>query len=108
MKNLLSLLFSIILLTSCGSDDDSTTPSQSKSIEELLESYDLWYVEPGQPSSDFDLGQDAITFSFVNNELYANKNLIGFDPSTTGSIETTYIVEQEGNNAIITIDDTNF
>ena len=108
MKNLLSLLFSIILLTSCGSDDDSTNPPQSKSIEELLESYDLWYVEPDQPSSDFDLGQDAITFSFVNNELYANKNLVGFDPSTMGNIETTYTVEQEGSNASITIDDTEF
>ena len=108
MKNLLSLLFSIIVLTSCGSDDDSNTPSQSKSIEELLESYDLWYVEPDQPSSDFDLGQDAITFSFVNNELYANKNLVGFDPSTMGNIETTYTVEQEGSNASITIDDTEF
>lgn len=109
MKNLLSLLFSIIILSSCSSDDDNATNQpQSNSIEELLGSYDLWYVEPDQYTSDFELGQEAITFSFVENQLYANKNLIGFDPELIGNEESTYTVEQTGNNASITIDDTSF
>ncbi len=109
MKNLFSLLFSVIILSSCSSDDDnSNNQTQSDSIKQLLESYDLWYVEPDQPSSDFNLGQDAITFSFVENELHANKNLIGFNPETIGNVEASYNVEQEGSNASITIDDTEF
>ncbi|MBW2962987.1 hypothetical protein [Mesonia aestuariivivens] len=108
MKNFLSLLFFAIILSSCGSDDDSTPQLQSNSIQELLESYDLWYVEPDQFSSDFNLGQDAITFSFLNNQLYANKNLVGFNPEIIGEQETSYSVEQTENTANVTINDTEF
>lgn len=69
------------LFTSCyteiGVDDFNDTPQVS--LNQLLNSYDLWYVDinatVGQGETPF--LQKAFTMSFRNGNVYANNNLVG-------------------------------
>jgi len=77
----------ILLFTSCHvnvvEDDYVDTPI---SLNELLNSYELWYVDinqtlgPGQTP----FLQKAFTISFRNGVVYANNNLVGFGSQGNG------------------------
>ena len=71
-----------LLFTSCYTeviiDDFDDTPSIS--LNQLLNSYELWYVDINQTSGygETPFLQIAFTLSFRNGTLYANNNLVGF------------------------------
>lgn len=71
-----------ILFVSCSAeiiiDDFNETPSIS--LNQLLSSYELWYVDINQTSGfgETPFLQIAFTLSFRNGTLYANNNLVGF------------------------------
>jgi len=73
-KLLITLLIIFPILNSCSVDDFNDTIS----LEELITSYDLWYVDlnrtQGEPDVPFLL--KAFTISFINGRLYANNNLV--------------------------------
>lgn len=76
IKLLLILVISLPLLTSCSNDNNDN----SISLEELLTSYDLWYVDLNSTQGDPDAVPfltKAFTVSFKNGLFYANNNMVG-------------------------------
>ena len=77
-----------LLFTSCYTevivDDFNDTPSIS--LNQLLNSYELWYVDINQTSGygETPFLQIAFTLSFRNGTLYANNNLVGFGSQGNG------------------------
>ena len=90
MKTLNSLFvyaISFLFLTSCGHDEiHPADVNNSVTLEQLLGSYDLWYVDLESTLGD---GQTvfvemAFTLSFLNGSIYANNNLVGFGERGNG------------------------
>ena len=77
-----------LLFTSCYTeviiDDFDNTPSIS--LNQLLNSYELWYVDINQTTGfgETPFLQIAFTLSFRNGTLYANNNLVGFGTQGNG------------------------
>ena len=88
LKLFLIATFSITVLWSCGYDE-VYAPAESNtniSLEQLLGQYELWYVDL---ESTLGNGQTvfvemAFTLSFLNGNLYANNNLVGFGERGNG------------------------
>ncbi len=82
------LILTIILssfLTACSvSSINSLEPEIS--LQEQLQSFDLWYVDINatQGNGEIPFLQKAFTVSFVNNSLYANNNLVGIGSEGDG------------------------
>ena len=88
LKFFLIATFSISILWSCGYDEvhASTENNTNISLEQLLGQYELWYVDL---ESTLGNGQTlfvemAFTLSFLNGNLYANNNLVGFGDRGNG------------------------
>ena len=69
-----------LLFTSCYTEvivDDDPTPSIS--LNQLLNSYEIWYVDIEQTIGwgQTPFLQKAFTVSFRNGTVYANNNLVG-------------------------------
>lgn len=85
MTKLLSAFALIALLfTSCYheeiiADYYDNNPTQTISLDQLLSSYELWYVDINQTVGygETRFLQTAFTISFRNGILYANNNLVG-------------------------------
>lgn len=82
-----------LLFTSCYHEeviyDDynyNPGPSQTVSLNQLLNSYELWYVDINQTAGygETPFLQIAFTVSFRNGTLYANNNLVGFGSQGNG------------------------
>jgi hypothetical protein len=77
-----------LLFTSCYTevsiDDFNDTPSIS--LNQLLNSYELWYVDINETRGfgETPFLQIAFTLSFRNGVLYANNNLVGFGTQGDG------------------------
>src|SRR5690606_13544850 len=89
VKLLLSVALATTIFTSCTREVivDNYYPSQpSISVNQLLNAYDLWYVDinstQGYGSTSF--LQKAFTLSFRNGTLFANNNLVGIGSSGNG------------------------
>lgn len=88
LKFYLIATLSITVLWSCGYDEVHV-PAESNtniSLEQLLGQYELWYVDL---ESTLGNGQTvfvemAFTLSFLNGNLYANNNLVGFGERGNG------------------------
>ncbi|WP_136667259.1 nicotinic acid mononucleotide adenyltransferase [Flavobacterium sp. H122] len=86
IKLFLIAVVSPFLFTSCSADvlieDDY---SNNITLPELMEGYDLWYVDYDATTGTGDVPflTRAFTVSFLNGALYANNNLAGI--GTTGS-----------------------
>lgn len=88
IKLLFGFALSATLLTSCYTEtiivDDYVEPGIS--VNQLLSSYDLWYVDinstVGYGQTPF--LQKAFTISFRNGVLYANNNIVGLGNSGNG------------------------
>jgi hypothetical protein len=86
----LKLLFSVALVatifTSCSVNNDNYQPEPTISINQLLNSYELWYVDinktEGYGTTPF--LQKAFTVSFRNGIMFANNNLVGIGSSGNG------------------------
>lgn len=78
-----------ILFTSCYSEvviDRPIDPVPSVSLNQLLSSYELWYVDINQTTGygETPFLQIAFTLSFRGGTLYANNNLVGFGSQGNG------------------------
>ncbi|MBT8393264.1 MAG: nicotinic acid mononucleotide adenyltransferase [Bacteroidia bacterium] len=91
LKILLGLTLATTLLTSCYVDlakDDygyiDNTPAIT--LNQLLDSYELWYVDINQTTGygETPFLQIAFTMSFRNGTVYANNNLVGIGSQGNG------------------------
>ena len=91
LKLLLGLALATTMFTSCYvdlADDDyvylDNTPTIS--LNQLLNSYELWYVDINQTIGygETPFLQMAFTISFRNGIVYANNNLVGFGSQGNG------------------------
>lgn len=86
---MLKLLFTIIstgtLLSACSTINDDGFVYFQPTVEEVVSSYDLWYVDYHRTtgSGDVPYVSRAFTLSFLNGILYANNNIV--DIGRTGS-----------------------
>jgi hypothetical protein len=87
MKLFLGMILSTILLTSCYREEVIITNTNSGiSLNQLLSSYELWYVDINQTQGygETPFLQIAFTVSFDNGRMYANNNLVGFGSQGNG------------------------
>ena len=84
-KLFLSLFVVSIALNSCSVDVIEHQHNNPTHTRDILESYDLWYVEINETLGNGEVPflQKAFTVSFRGGTLYANNNLVGF--GTTGN-----------------------
>ncbi|WP_179344439.1 nicotinic acid mononucleotide adenyltransferase [Winogradskyella ursingii] len=87
LKLLLGFALTATLFTSCYTEEININDnSPAISLNQLLNSYDLWYVDINETlgSGETPFLQIAFTLSFRNGELYANNNLVGFGSQGNG------------------------
>jgi len=76
------------LLTSCYTDVlvDDFDDTQQISLNQLLNSYELWYVDINATigTGETPFLQKAFTLSFRNGNVYANNNLVGIGSQGDG------------------------
>lgn len=80
IKLLLGFVLSATLFTSCYVEEQNINDNGSTiSLNQLLNSYDLWYVDINstQGYGETPFLQKAFTLTFSNGRLYANNNLVG-------------------------------
>ena len=80
LKLLTVFFLTITLLGSCVvSIDDYNDNNNYITLEQLVTSYDLWYVDfnKTQGNGEVPFLSKAFTISFQNNRLYSNNNLVG-------------------------------
>ena len=88
IKILLSFALTATLFTSCYTevvvDDFNNTPAIS--LNQLLRSHDLWYVDINatQGYGETPFLQKAFTISFMNGVVYANNNIAGLGSNGDG------------------------
>lgn len=85
----IKLLFAIIsasaMFSSCTINEDGFVDN-GISLPELMEGYDLWYVDYPSTTGNGDVPflTRAFTVSFLNGNLYANNNLVGIGSTGNG------------------------
>jgi len=91
LKILFGFALIATLFTSCYTDElhvnhNNPTPTPSISLNQLLNSYELWYVDINETIGygQTPFLQMAFTISFRNGTLYANNNLVGFGSQGNG------------------------
>lgn len=90
----LFIAFSLLVLSSCSSDDDGGNSPERESINKTLTAYDLWLVEPNQANGEISFIQDAVTFSFDGDQITGKYNLVNYDPNTEGDAVGNYTIEE--------------
>ncbi|MCB0458740.1 MAG: hypothetical protein R2821_11120 [Flavobacteriaceae bacterium] len=88
LKLLGGIFLTITLFTSCIVDID--TYEEPVTLEQLVTSYDIWYVDYNSTTGNGDVPflSKAFTVSFINGRLYANNNLVGL-----GSVGSGYGIQ---------------
>ncbi|MEZ4801335.1 MAG: nicotinic acid mononucleotide adenyltransferase [Gelidibacter sp.] len=88
LKLLFGFALVAVLFTACHREVivDDYYPEPSISLNQLLSSYELWYVDINQTVGygETPFLQIAFTLSFRNGTLYANNNLVGFGSQGNG------------------------
>ncbi|MFK7831865.1 MAG: nicotinic acid mononucleotide adenyltransferase [Winogradskyella sp.] len=86
LKLLLGFALSATLFTSCYTEELYINDTPAVSLNQLLNSYELWYVDINatQGFGDTPFMQIAFTLSFDNGRLFANNNLVGFGSQGNG------------------------
>lgn len=86
VKLLLSFALTATLFTSCYVETNIIDDEPTISINQLLSSYELWYVDINSTSGycETPFLQKAFTISFINGVMYANNNLVGIGSSGNG------------------------
>ncbi len=86
VKLLLSFALATTLFTSCYVETNIVDDEPTISLNQLLSSYELWYVDINSTSGygDTPFLQKAFTISFRNGVMYANNNLVGIGSSGSG------------------------
>ncbi len=93
IKLLLVIIFSGALFSSCSVIIDDVI-DDSITLDQLMSSYDLWYVDIHRTigTSDVPFVSRAFTLSFFNGNMYANNNIadIGFTGNGLGIVVGSY------------------
>ncbi|WP_407556362.1 nicotinic acid mononucleotide adenyltransferase [Winogradskyella sp. 4-2091] len=86
LKLLLGFALVATLFTSCYVEDVHYNDEPAISLNQLLNSYDLWYVDINQTQGygETPFLQIAFTVSFQNGVMYANNNLVGIGSQGNG------------------------
>ena len=86
IKLLSVFILTTTLLTSCVDPVDRGY-YDGITLEQLLTSYDLWYIDYNSTTGNGDVPflSKAFTISFINGNLYANNNLVGFSKNGVGN-----------------------
>ena len=79
IKLLLGFALIATLFTSCYTEEIYINDEPTVSLNQLLNSYDLWYIDINETQGygETPFLQMAFTISFNNGRLYANNNLVG-------------------------------
>lgn len=103
IKLLLGFVLAATLFTSCQTETIYEQPPIS--INQLLSSYDLWYVDINRTAGHGETPflQIAFTLSFKNGVLFANNNLVGFGPNGQGNGYGIDVGEYEGYDMILDV-----
>ena len=85
-KLLLVSFISLFTLQSCTTDVVINEYQGNISLPELMESYDLWYVDYNMTTGNGDVPflSKAFTVSFLGGDLFANNNLVGIGSTGNG------------------------
>ena len=86
-KILSELFLTITLFSSCIiTTDDLYVYDDTISLEQLVTSHDLWYVDYNKTTGNSDVPflSKAFTISFLDGHLYANNNLVGLEAIGNG------------------------
>lgn len=89
LKLLSGFALGALLFTSCYHEEiivDTYNPTPSISLNQLLNSYELWYVDINETigHSETPFLQIAFTVSFRNGNVFANNNLVGIGSQGNG------------------------
>lgn len=86
LKLLFVFAISAVLLNSCSSNDTIIVEEPTISLNQLLSSNELWYVDINatQGFGEVPFLQIAFTVSFRNGTMYANNNLVGIGSQGDG------------------------
>ncbi len=89
IKTLLSFVLAATLFTSCYTEvhvDDYVDEPAGISIHQLLNSYELWYVDINATKGfgEIPFLQKAFTISFKGGLVYANNNIVGLGDNGNG------------------------
>ncbi|MGJ8548225.1 nicotinic acid mononucleotide adenyltransferase [Winogradskyella wichelsiae] len=86
IKLLLGFALIATLFTSCYTEEIYVNEEPTVSLNQLLNSYDLWYIDINETQGygDTPFLQMAFTISFNNGRLYANNNLVGIGSEGNG------------------------
>jgi hypothetical protein len=87
LKILSGLFLTITLFSSCIiTTDDLYVYDDTISLEQLVTSHDLWYVDYNKTTGNSDVPflSKAFTVSFLDGHLYANNNLVGLEAIGNG------------------------
>ena len=87
LKILSGLFLTITLFSSCIiTTDDLYVYDDTISLEQLVTSHDLWYVDYNKTTGNGDVPflSKAFTISFLDGHLYANNNLVGLEAIGNG------------------------
>ena len=87
LKILSGLFLTITLFSSCIiTTDDLYVYDDTISLEQLVTSHDLWYVDYNKTTGNIDVPflSKAFTISFLDGHLYANNNLVGLEAIGNG------------------------
>ena len=101
------MLLTAVFFSSCViSDDDYTNnyDNNAISLDELLQSTDLWYIDYNNTTGygDTRFMSLAFTISFENGKIYANNNLVGLGSVGSGYGDQIGFYSTDGN--ILTVD----
>ena len=102
LKLLTVFFLTSVLFTSCMSNNDPY--DDSISLEQLVTSYDLWYIDYNKTTGNVDIPflSKAFTISFQNRNLIANNNMVGL--GTVGNGYGDQIGYYETINGVLEVD----
>ena len=87
LKLLFGCILSVTLLTSCYTEEININDNgPTITLNQLLQSYDLWYVDINatQGFGETSFMEIAFTLTFNNGRLFANNNLVGIGSEGNG------------------------
>lgn len=84
LKLLFTFILTSLLLTSCVVQNDIV--DNRISLNELVSSYDLWYIDVHRTTGNGDIPflQKAFTISFLNGSIFANNNIVDIGKTGNG------------------------
>ncbi len=86
MKKIIPLLVISLMLSSCSYNINNQIDEVPISLNEVLSSYDIWYVDYNSKTGKGEVPflSIAFTISFLNGDVYANNNLVGIGSTGNG------------------------